>query len=165
MTKRILIDLEKFRNTENRRSDESLPEAVVRSNPHGKGLVSIREWASFRFSCRRCTLSPCIDVCPADALEKDEEGMIVRAPNLCISCKSCVIICPFGTLMNDFFEYPRDRENDYDMMNEKEVELLMKEAPEGAVSLTDQDEDPEQNIHRLTENILVRERTWEQTNP
>jgi len=164
MAKQILIDLEKFRSTDKRRSDEVLPELMFRRDEGGKGLISIREWASFQYSCRRCTAAPCIDACPAEALEKDEDGMIVRAPNLCISCKSCVVICPFGTLMNDFFSYHRNREQEYDLRDEKELELFIKSAPEGAVTLTDGNEDPEKHIYRLTANILVRERTWDNLN-
>jgi len=164
MAQRILIDLEKFRTAEGRRSDETQAEGVFRRNPGGGGLVSVREWAAFRFSCRRCKASPCMDVCPADALEKNEDDMIVRAPNLCISCKSCVVICPFGTLMNDFFIYHRDPDNEYELANSRELELFMEQAPKGAVTLTEQEEDPEKHIYRLSEHILVKERTWEQIN-
>ena len=165
MAKRILIDLEKFRSTQGRRSDERPPEAVMRRNPDGGGLISIREWAAFQLSCRRCTAAPCLEVCPAEALEKDEEDMIHRAPNLCVSCKSCVVICPFGTLMNDFFDYHRDRENDYDTMDEKDLELLMRHSPAGAVSITEDEADPEKQNPRLTDRILVKEKTWEQIKP
>jgi Fe-S-cluster-containing hydrogenase component 2 len=137
---------------------------MYRRNPDGHGIISIREWAAFRFSCRRCTGSPCIDACPAGALEKDDEGMIVRAPNLCISCKSCVVICPFGTMMNDFFSYHRDFDNEYDLTDAQELEIFMRDAPEGAVTFTDEEEDPDKHIYRLTSNILVKERIWEQLN-
>ena len=116
--------------------------------------------AVFQFTCRKCKDAPCIEVCPADALEKDDKGNISRSTNLCISCKSCVVICPFGTMMTDFFEYHRDEENYYDLKDEKELELWINNSPEGAISLVDMDEDPEQNIYKLNENILVRERMW-----
>jgi Fe-S-cluster-containing dehydrogenase component len=164
MARKILIDLEKFRTLEGRPSDEVRAEGMCRRNPGNRGLISIREWAAFMLSCRRCSAAPCIDVCPAQALEKDEKGIIVRATNLCIACKSCVVICPFGTLMNDFFRYHGDRDHEYDLTDARELEILMKEAPEGAVILTDQEEDPDKHIYRLTEQILVKERTWEQIN-
>jgi len=123
-------------------------------------LKSIREQAVFRYSCRKCSDAPCIAVCSADALEKDEEGFISRSTNLCIACKSCVVICPFGTMMTDFFEYHRDKENYYDLSDEKELDLWIRSSPEGAVTRVDMEEDPEQHIYQLNEHILVRERIW-----
>ena len=161
MAQKILIDLEKLRSPKGLSCDESPPEGFYRFSPDGQGLKSIRELAVFQFTCRKCMDAPCIEVCPADALEKEDKGIISRATNLCISCKSCVVICPFGTMMTDFFEYHRDKENYYDLKDNKELELWIKESPEGAVSLVDMDEDPEQHIYKLNEHILVRERIWE----
>ncbi len=160
MAQKILIDLEKLRSPRENSCDESPPEGFFGFSADGHGLKSIRELAVFQFTCRKCKDAPCIEVCPADALEKDDKGIISRSTNLCISCKSCVVICPFGTMMTDFFEYHRDEENYYDLKDEKELELWINNSPEGAISLVDMDEDPEQNIYKLNENILVRERMW-----
>ena len=160
MAQKILIDLEKLRSTEGKPSDISPPEGFFRFSFDGQGLKSIRELAVFQFSCRKCADAPCINVCPADALEKDDQGIISRATNLCISCKSCVVICPFGTIMNDFFEYHRDKENYFDLNDDDELEMWIRESPEGAVSRVDMEEDPEQHIYKLNEHILVRERMW-----
>jgi Fe-S-cluster-containing hydrogenase component 2 len=160
MAQKILIDLEKFRSTEAKSSDQSPQEGYLGFSVDGNGLKSIREQAVFRFSCRRCTDAPCIAVCPSDALEKDEQGFITRSTNLCISCKSCVVICPFGTMMSDFFEYHRDKENYYDLSDEKELELWIRSSPEGAVTRVEMEEDPEKDIYQLNEYILVRERMW-----
>ena len=161
MAQKILIDLEKFRSPRGNSCDESPPEGFYGFSSDGLGLKSIRELAVFQFTCRKCSDAPCIEVCPADALEKDDLGIINRSTNLCISCKSCVVICPFGTMMTDFFEYHRNKENYFDLKDEKELELWIKESPEGAVSLVDMEEDPEQHIYKLNEHILVRERIWE----
>ena len=160
MAQKILIDLEKLRSPKGHSCDEPPPEGYYSFSSDGHGLKSIRELAVFQFTCRKCTDAPCIEVCPADALEKEDKGIISRATNLCISCKSCVVICPFGTLMTDFFEYHRDKENYYDLKDSKELELWIKESPEGAVSLVDMEEDPKQHIYKLNEQILVRERMW-----
>jgi formate dehydrogenase iron-sulfur subunit len=160
MAPKILIDLEKFRKPEGKSCDESPPEGYIGISEDNTGLKSIRELAVFRFSCRKCTDAPCIAVCPADALEKDEKGFISRSTNLCISCKSCVVICPFGTMMSDFFTYHRDKENYYDLSDEKELDLWIRTSPEGAVTRVDMEEDPEQHIYQLNDQILVRERMW-----
>ena len=160
MAQKILIDLEKFRNPNGKSCDHSPPEGLCGPSVGSNGLKSIRELAVFRFSCRKCSDAPCIAVCPADALEKDEQDFISRSTNLCISCKSCMVICPFGTMMTDFFDYHRDKENFYDLSDEKELELWIRSSPEGAVTRVDMEEDPEQNIYQLNEHILVRERMW-----
>ena len=161
MAQKILIDLEKFRSPSGQSCDVSPPEGYYRFSSGAPGLKSLRELAVFQFTCRRCKDSPCMEVCPADALEKEEQGIISRATNLCIGCKSCVVICPFGTMMTDFFEYHRNKDNYYDMGNENELELWINESPEGAVRKVDMEEDPEQHIYKLNEHILVRERMWE----
>ena len=161
MAKKILLDLEKLRNDEGKSSDISPPEGFYGFLNDGRGLKSIRELALFQFTCRKCSDAPCINVCPSDALEKDENEIISRATNLCISCKSCVVICPFGTIMNDLFEYVTDKDNYFDLSDEKELEIWMRQSPKGAVTRVDMNEDPEQHIYKLNDHILVRERMWE----
>jgi formate dehydrogenase iron-sulfur subunit len=160
MAQKILIDLEKLRTREGKSCDESHAEGYLGFLKDGQGLKSIRELAVFQYTCRRCSDAPCIEVCPADALEKDDKDIISRSTNLCIACKSCVVACPFGTMMTDFFEYHRNKENYYDLSDEHETELWIRETPEGAVTRVDMEEDPEQHIYKLNEQILVRECMW-----
>ena len=157
MGQKILIDLIKLRKIMTENSDRSLPEALYYLSPNSNGLKSIRELATFRFTCRKCEDAPCIGVCPADALEKDDDGIISRYTNLCISCKSCVTICPFGTMMTDFFKHHPDKDLFYDLKDEKELGKFIENCPEGTVSLVDSDESPENNIFRLNEKVLIRE--------
>ncbi|MCI0523200.1 MAG: 4Fe-4S binding protein, partial [Bacteroidales bacterium] len=96
---KVLIDMIKLRAAMTQDPSLVLPEALCYSSANTNGLKTIRELATFRFTCRRCEDAPCIAVCPADALEKDSDGVIMRHTNLCVSCKSCVTICPFGTMM------------------------------------------------------------------
>jgi len=143
----------------------ALPECYFHDSPALNGFKSIRELATFRFSCRRCEDAPCISVCPADALEKDGEGIINRHTNLCISCKSCVTICPFGTIMTDFFTHHRNRDLFYDLTDKRELELFVKACPPGVVSLTDADESPAGNIYRLNDKVLIREYLYSTEKP
>ena len=161
MSQRILIDLTRYRLPLGDSCDHSPPEALFYENPDKNGLKSIRELAVFRFTCRRCSDAPCISVCPADALEKDKEGLIYRSTNLCVSCKSCVTICPFGTMMTDFFKHHRDKENYFNLKNEQELDNFIKCSPEGSVSLVEMDEDPSQNIYKLNDRILIKEFYWD----
>jgi len=40
----------------------------------------------------------CINVCPADAIFRDEKGNILIDKYKCISCEKCVTICPTGVI-------------------------------------------------------------------
>jgi formate dehydrogenase iron-sulfur subunit len=157
MEQRLLIDMIKLRSSLAENPAMVIPEGVFYRSVISNGLKTIRELATFRFTCRRCEDAPCISVCPAEALEKDGEGIIDRHTNLCISCKSCVTVCPFGTLMTDFFTHHRNRDLYYDLNDRKELELFIKACPPGVVSLTEADESPSENIYILNDKVLVRE--------
>lgn len=135
----------------------SVPEAYYYPALNVNGLKTIRELATFRFACRKCEDAPCINVCPADALEKDENGVVVRYTNLCVSCKSCVTICPFGTMMTDFFKHHRNKDLYYDLRDEKEMKEFIKACPAGTVTITDDDESPDKNIYSLNEKVLIKD--------
>ena len=147
----------KLRKAMIRDPDLALPEALYYTSPNTNGLKSVRELALFRYTCRKCEDSPCIAVCPADALEKDENGVISRHTNLCVSCKSCVTICPFGTMMNDFFRHHRNRDLFFDLRDDKEMEKFVKECPEGTAVITQEEESPEANIYALNEKVLIKD--------
>ena len=89
MALKILIDMIKLRSAMVENSALTLPDAYFYPSLNVNGLKTIRELAVFRFTCRKCEDAPCISVCPSDALEKDEDGIIIRHTNLCVSCKSC----------------------------------------------------------------------------
>lgn len=157
MKKKVLIDLIKLRSVLAENPSVELPEGYIYQTLNTNGLKTIRELAIFRYTCRRCEDAPCINVCPTNALEKDEEGIVVRHTNLCVSCKSCVTICPFGTMMTDFFKHHRNKDLLYNLNDEDELDRFIKASPEGTVSLTDRDESPSENIYRLNDRILIRE--------
>ena len=48
--------------------------------------------------CRQCEEPACVDACPANALQKEENGVTTRSRMLCIGCLSCVYACPFGVI-------------------------------------------------------------------
>ncbi|MBN1685944.1 MAG: RnfABCDGE type electron transport complex subunit B [Spirochaetales bacterium] len=43
-------------------------------------------------------LGSCIKVCPVDAIDYDEDGLVWVDRDLCISCGKCVDICPTGVM-------------------------------------------------------------------
>jgi formate dehydrogenase iron-sulfur subunit len=157
MTRKVLIDMNKLRSAMIEDSTLVLPEAYFYPMLNINGLKTIRELATFRFTCRKCEDAPCIGVCPADALEKDENGVVVRYTNLCVSCKSCVTICPFGTMMTDFFKHHRNKDLIYDLKDEKEMEKFIRACPEGTASVTYEDESPDKYIYSLNEKVLIKD--------
>lgn len=158
---KLLIDLNKYRSCMDNSCDTPVPEGIAGENPNINGRKSIRELAVFAYSCRRCKDAPCIVVCPEDALKKDDNGMIIRSINRCVACKSCVSICPFGTMMTDFYCYKTDPKLYYDLNDPAERERFIKESPEGTVMLTEKEKDEAQNIFELLPGILVKDIEWE----
>ncbi|HSG29820.1 MAG TPA: 4Fe-4S dicluster domain-containing protein [Candidatus Krumholzibacterium sp.] len=58
----------------------------------------VEETALMPLHCRHCDTPLCLEVCPQDAIKKDEDGTIIRKSQLCIGCKSCIMSCPFGVM-------------------------------------------------------------------
>jgi Fe-S-cluster-containing dehydrogenase component len=47
--------------------------------------------------CMHCEDPVCAQVCPADAIKQDENGIVHSAmKSRCIGCSNCVLACPFG---------------------------------------------------------------------
>ena len=47
--------------------------------------------------CMHCEDPTCAQVCPADAIKQNEEGIVQSALKpRCIGCSNCVLACPFG---------------------------------------------------------------------
>ena len=47
--------------------------------------------------CMHCDEPTCAQVCPADAIKKDEDGIVHSSLKpRCIACSNCVLACPFG---------------------------------------------------------------------
>jgi DMSO reductase iron-sulfur subunit len=47
-------------------------------------------------SCRHCAKAPCVATCPADAISKRDDGIVLVDSQKCIGCRSCLESCPFG---------------------------------------------------------------------
>jgi len=49
------------------------------------------------FVCMHCDDPTCAEVCPADAIKKNEDGVVLSALKpRCVACNNCVVACPFG---------------------------------------------------------------------
>ena len=71
-------------------------------NPE-KSRIRIIKWIwegiSIPSLCYECSSPLCRDVCPVKAIDRNTETGIVKVnEDLCIGCKLCVYICPFGNM-------------------------------------------------------------------
>jgi Fe-S-cluster-containing dehydrogenase component len=47
--------------------------------------------------CMHCDSPTCAEVCPADAIKRKADGVVLSARKpRCIACNNCVLACPFG---------------------------------------------------------------------
>jgi Fe-S-cluster-containing dehydrogenase component len=51
--------------------------------------------------CHHCAKSPCIESCPVDAVHRTTRGIVLIEDELCIGCKECIEVCPFGAMQFD----------------------------------------------------------------
>ncbi|MBN2348751.1 MAG: hypothetical protein JXJ22_07940 [Bacteroidales bacterium] len=155
MSKKLLIDLLKLRDFPDSKAD-----AVLLTGNPAKSFKTVRELATFLYTCRRCENAPCINACPAKALEKEENGIVSRAVNLCIRCKSCIVICPFGTLMNDLFEVKTSGYKFFNITDENSLTQFAELFPDDVICIIEKDANPDENIYALNEKILIKESIW-----
>jgi anaerobic carbon-monoxide dehydrogenase iron sulfur subunit len=72
------------------------------SNPT-RARIKVMKWEMeglyVPMSCQQCQDAPCLNVCPVKAIARDEElGRVVVDYDVCIGCRSCVAVCPFGAM-------------------------------------------------------------------
>ncbi|MDR3274658.1 MAG: 4Fe-4S dicluster domain-containing protein [Endomicrobium sp.] len=52
----------------------------------------------FALQCRHCSSPKCVKACISGAMYKDEKGIVRNDKEKCVSCLSCVLVCPFGAI-------------------------------------------------------------------
>lgn len=72
------------------------------SNP-ARSRIKVEKWEweglYIPMTCKQCADAPCLNVCPVKAIYRDEEFGKVRVDHdICIVCRSCVAVCPFGAM-------------------------------------------------------------------
>jgi len=72
------------------------------SNPT-RSRIKVMKWESeglyIPMSCNQCQDAPCMNICPVKAISCDDTiGRMVIDYDVCIGCRSCVGVCPFGAM-------------------------------------------------------------------
>lgn len=53
----------------------------------------------FPMVCQQCEKPPCRDVCPVEAISRHKEtGAMLINQDICIGCRACLAICPYGAI-------------------------------------------------------------------
>jgi anaerobic carbon-monoxide dehydrogenase iron sulfur subunit len=72
------------------------------SNP-SRSRIKVVKWESegryVPMSCQQCESAPCLLICPVKAISRDESlNRVMVDYDVCIGCRMCVAICPFGAM-------------------------------------------------------------------
>ncbi len=127
------------------------------------GAFTLFEVAEFSVYCRQCKESFCIDACPKDALEHQENGMIKRYNMRCVGCKSCVLACPFGTIFPEVMNYVTSKcDFCLNQINDNPdyIPACVKTAPPDTFIMKEVEEDPKQNIFFVGDYLAIKAPSW-----
>ena len=85
--------------------------------------------------CMHCEDPTCAQVCPADAIKQNEDGVVQSALKpRCIGCSNCVLACPFGvpTYVAEFDQMMKC-DMCYDRTSEGQKPMCASVCPSGAL--------------------------------
>lgn len=118
---------------------KKLPEAIFEEiRPMARIRVEFAgDEKGFPIQCRHCDPAPCLDACPADALYRDEEGLVLLHEERCIGCWMCLMVCPFGA-PQPFRGYRRVIK--CDRCQGMDAPYCVESCPTGALILADPEE-------------------------
>ena len=128
------------------------------------GIMSVVELATYALVCRRCEEPHCINACPTDALERqeDKENLLIRHNMRCISCKSCSHACPYGTIYPEMVPYfVHNCDYCFDRKGEKDEPLCISSCPYGALSLKAADAELDEHTFLVGDNLIVHSTHWD----
>lgn len=72
------------------------------SNPL-RSRIRVIKWEAeglyIPMTCQQCEDAPCVKACPVKALSRNDElGRVELDYEVCIGCRTCVSVCPFGAM-------------------------------------------------------------------
>ena len=157
MAKRVVIDLDKWRAD----PDQEV-KCVYFYHPDNDGVATLREIAAFEVLCRQCELASCVEACPREALEKNEQGIVVRHNLRCVGCMSCSRACPFGTILEQALRFHYGGCDYCESLGGDAVPGCVEACETGALEYREVAPD-EEGVFLVGERMAVKARRWEKT--
>ncbi|MFH1996439.1 MAG: 4Fe-4S dicluster domain-containing protein [Candidatus Omnitrophota bacterium] len=159
--KRLFIDLEKC--TEDK---DSAIKCEYFYHPGNNGIAAVWELANFALVCRKCDDAPCAASCPFEALERQENNIMRRYSMRCTSCKTCAQACPFGTIYPETIPYLLSRcDICVGKLKENQLPKCVSSRDHDGIQYGDFDENEDEEMYKLTENIIIRSEHWKRAVP
>ena len=159
--KRLFIDLEKLYGC-----GKPTAECSYYYHPNNNGITRLREIGQFMHICRKCEEAPCVKACPKEALEKQEDGTIKRYTMRCVSCKSCSLACPFGTIPLETVPYIMSQcDACIDRLDKEEPICARTCSVKDAVKFIEVKESEKDDIFLIGKNIAVHAKPWKRYHP
>jgi Fe-S-cluster-containing dehydrogenase component len=131
--------------------------------PDGQGKVEATE-AELPLHCLHCEQPACVAACPNDAMQRQEDGMVLRSQFKCVACNSCSVACPFGVIQPDLNKQIVPKcDLCIDRLREGEIPRCVQTCTSGALSFEEADEqavDENKNLAsvRILSNFIGRRR-------
>ncbi|HRR96237.1 MAG TPA: hypothetical protein P5150_05850 [Candidatus Ratteibacteria bacterium] len=124
-------------------------------HPENNGIINLKEQIAFLLACRKCEDYPCVNACPNQALKR-ENGVVKRSNILCVSCKSCLIACPFGTIVPDIVSYLTSKcDFCINRLKENEIPVCVESCNCGAFKFVDEKDIEKTKITFEVGKILI----------
>jgi Fe-S-cluster-containing dehydrogenase component len=160
--KKLFIDIPAFMKTG--ASADSIECEYLFHQDNNNGALNLLEAAQFAVYCRQCKDAFCVSACPKDALEHLDNGTIKRYNMRCVGCKSCVLACPFGTIIPEVMNYITSK-CDYCLNQIEEYgnynPVCVLTSPAGSLSIKEMEkEDADNNIFFAGEHLAVKNHNW-----
>ncbi|MCK5241709.1 4Fe-4S binding protein [bacterium] len=130
--------------------------------PHASdhGILALREMVTYLVVCRRCENPNCVAACRFEALERQPEGHMQRYNLRCVSCKSCVQACPFGTIYPDTVPYYTAKCNLCVSRIGQEYPICIVNCKNNAIEYKEVRDSESEGLVIISEYLAVRAPQW-----
>lgn len=133
-------------------------------HPDNLGIASVRELASYTLVCRKCEEPHCVNSCPVEALEQQEEKnkILVRHNMRCVSCRSCSHACPYGTIYPELLPHLiTNCDFCVGRIGKKDDPLCVKTCPYNALTVKNESVGLDENTFLVGDNLVVHSTHWD----
>jgi Fe-S-cluster-containing dehydrogenase component len=120
--------------------------------------------AELPLHCLHCEQPACVESCPNEAMQRQEDGTVLRSHFKCVGCNSCTVACPFGVIQPNLDKHIVPKcDLCIDRLEEGEIPRCVQTCTSGALSFEEIDEqvvDENKNLAsvRILSNFIGRRR-------